>query len=352
MEEINILKKLRHRHVIKLVGSYIQEPYLGLLLHPVAVTDLATLIEDYDFLQYSQEPQDFKRINQAIDRIQQLHPGHGAISVPVYRSMGADVLQKTLGCLASAVAYLHQNRVRHKDLKPSNVLLNPGGLLLTDFGTATNFSEFTRSVTENGERGTPKYFSPEAANYHPCGRASDIFSLGCIFLEIVGLLDAYSLEELKRMRSKGDRSFQANLENIGDICFAQNCRTTYSWLKCEVALMLKARPQSRPTITQVQDRLTLLESLYHPDPERLSFYFDCCRERNTFRSLGMPIMGMDILICNLTVGNTHSMCARTPDYHDWMFFVWPSNRDIVDKVYCFLVSAANPWHRNHTLRIF
>ena len=40
---------------------------------------------------------------------------------------------------------------------------------LTDFGTATDFSSQTMSATENGERGTPKYFSPEVAAFRPSG---------------------------------------------------------------------------------------------------------------------------------------------------------------------------------------
>src|SRR5436190_9854058 len=50
LREIEILKKLRHRHIIKLLGTYTHESFLGLLLWPVAVCDLATFLEDVDNL--------------------------------------------------------------------------------------------------------------------------------------------------------------------------------------------------------------------------------------------------------------------------------------------------------------
>jgi serine/threonine protein kinase len=103
-----------------------------------------------------------------------------------------------IGCIASAVAYLHQNQIHHEDLKPSNILISSHGLYITDFGTATGFSNVTHSITESGERGTPKYFSPEAACYDPCGRAPDIFSLGCIVFEIILFCNRYSLKEMKK----------------------------------------------------------------------------------------------------------------------------------------------------------
>ena len=44
-KEIEILKKLKHEHIVRIVGTYTHRQFLGLLLHPVAVCDLATLFE-------------------------------------------------------------------------------------------------------------------------------------------------------------------------------------------------------------------------------------------------------------------------------------------------------------------
>jgi hypothetical protein len=43
--ETEVMKKLSHRHIVRLVGSYTHRQFLGLLVHPVAVCDLATLFE-------------------------------------------------------------------------------------------------------------------------------------------------------------------------------------------------------------------------------------------------------------------------------------------------------------------
>jgi len=53
-EEINILKKLRHPHIIELISTYTHGQYQGLLLYPVAVTDLWTFFEDLGFFTHPQ----------------------------------------------------------------------------------------------------------------------------------------------------------------------------------------------------------------------------------------------------------------------------------------------------------
>lgn len=74
----------------------------------------------------------------------------------------ATPIYSRLGCLISAIAYLHDEKIkiRHKDLKPSNILVSADNLWLSDFGSATDFSLLSHSATDN-ERGTLRYFSPE-----------------------------------------------------------------------------------------------------------------------------------------------------------------------------------------------
>ncbi|KAH7411837.1 kinase-like domain-containing protein [Phaeosphaeria sp. MPI-PUGE-AT-0046c] len=222
--EIEIIKRLEHKHIVRLVGTYIHGPFLGLLLWPVAICDLANLIEDIDWLQKPSQNEDLmqtddnttedtlEQINERQSRLQAL--GFSTASLEAARIHAVAFLEKTMGCIASAVTYLHKQEIKHKDLKPSNILLSSDGLWVTDFGTATDFSVLTTSATEDGERGTPKYFAPEIAVYAPSGRAADIFSMGCIFLEIITLCVGYSLAETMQLRSQNDKSFHANLDNI------------------------------------------------------------------------------------------------------------------------------------------
>lgn len=184
--EIVVLKRLSHKHIIQLVGSYTQRPYLGLLLWPVATTDLASFLDGVD--DFTTHQAVFTSSFDAKDETKLF------IKEVVGSGTPASYLRHSIGCLAGAVAYLYANSVRHKDLKPANILLYPNGLRLTDFGTATDFTDFSQSATEEGDRGTPKYFSPETSAFKPCGRASDIFSLGCIFVEMLAVANAYPLE--------------------------------------------------------------------------------------------------------------------------------------------------------------
>ena len=46
MTYIDILKRLRHSHMITLVGTYTYKQSLGLLLHPVAICDMHILFND------------------------------------------------------------------------------------------------------------------------------------------------------------------------------------------------------------------------------------------------------------------------------------------------------------------
>lgn len=57
-------------------------------------------------------------------------------------------LRGYFGCLSIALQYLHQHGIKHKDLKPGNILVSDEGkVLITDFGSATDFSETGKSTT-------------------------------------------------------------------------------------------------------------------------------------------------------------------------------------------------------------
>jgi|TARA_R110002003_G_scaffold120_3_gene10619 serine/threonine protein kinase len=326
---------------------------LGLLLWPVATCDLASLLEDVDWLQKPFQNQDQmqtdhhmpaeetpEQISERQTRLQAL--GLSTASLEAARIDANAYLERTMGCIASAVAYLHQQEIKHKDLKPSNILLSSNGLWVTDFGTATDFSVLTTSATENGERGTPKYFAPEVAVYDPSGRAADIFSMGCIFLEIITLCVGYCLEETVQLRSQNDRSFHANLDNI-HMWFSRGRITSRTpadeHMMGLVRSMIQKDPEHRPTAETVEFEIALISGLASA-AGGFSFSNPCCDSMSNTESAESWLQSQHLpapLEMSLIIGNTYEL--KESDLHTYTFFVTVSNPDLVEKVHIFLVGS-------------
>ncbi|MBI1259509.1 MAG: protein kinase [Chloroflexi bacterium] len=94
----------------------------------------------------------------------------------------ADVV-RILEAMASALDYAHQQGVIHRDVKPSNIMVERNGRpVLTDFGLALRVSEGTVGDTF----GTPHYISPEQAqNSANAVPQSDLYSLGVVAYEML-----------------------------------------------------------------------------------------------------------------------------------------------------------------------
>jgi serine/threonine protein kinase len=89
-----------------------------------------------------------------------------------------------LGQVAEALDYAHGRGILHRDVKPSNILLDSSGnAYLTDFGIARILSATQFTVT-GMMVGTPAYMSPEQGAGEELTVASDIYSLGIIVYEL------------------------------------------------------------------------------------------------------------------------------------------------------------------------
>ncbi|MCJ1307514.1 hypothetical protein MMC25_001160 [Agyrium rufum] len=239
--EIKMLKAVNHHHCVSLVGSYTDTRVIAMLSEPIADMNLGT------FLDLTPMPTDRR-----------------------------DLLQTSFGCLSVALAYLHENGIRHKDIKPQNILIHVNTLLLTDFGLSADATSATTSLASN----TPRYCSPEVDDGSRRDEASDVWSMGCVFYEIISVLRGSSTTALKEFFKKtGSRrsNFKDNPDAISSWLLADNGSTaalgqmaiTATSL---VSTMLSFEREGRPTSS------SLVQS-FSNDYVPSDVYNLCCKQR-------------------------------------------------------------------------
>jgi serine/threonine-protein kinase PpkA len=87
---------------------------------------------------------------------------------------------------ASGLGEIHGRGIVHRDIKPANLMLRDAGVLvLTDFGVAKRLDNSANQTLHGEILGTPYYISPEQADGGEVTPASDFYSLGIIFYEML-----------------------------------------------------------------------------------------------------------------------------------------------------------------------
>ncbi len=97
-------------------------------------------------------------------------------------------LRRVLPALLAALAFLHGHGIVHADLKPANLLVtHAGALKVLDFGVvafAVASPRAAHHVALPGVAGTPAYMAAELFAGEPPTRASDVYALGIILIEL------------------------------------------------------------------------------------------------------------------------------------------------------------------------
>ena len=95
------------------------------------------------------------------------------------------IVQSIIGQVARALAYAHKRGVVHRDVKPSNIMLDAtGDAVVTDFGIAKAAAAPSHTIT-GSVVGTPAYMSPEQCFARALTGASDQYSLGVVAFEML-----------------------------------------------------------------------------------------------------------------------------------------------------------------------
>jgi polo-like kinase 1 len=161
-QEINIHRTLNHKHIVGFHEYFEDESYIYMILELCEKRSMAQLLRRRKFLTY---PEARYFLNQVL----------------------------------SAVQYLHDNNIIHRDLKLANLFINNSmEVKIGDFGLSTRI--------RNGERkktmcGTPNYIAPEILEKKGHGYEVDVWSIGCImFTLLVGKppFETTSLKETYR----------------------------------------------------------------------------------------------------------------------------------------------------------
>lgn len=152
-------------------ASLVQEARLAASLHHPAFVKVHAIEEDGN--------------DQSI--VMELVPGSslGARmrSAPVAPAQAFDWLAQ----IAEAMQAAHASGLVHGDLKPSNLMVEPGGRIrILDFGLASRSDPLaTVTLAEVAPRGTIAYMSPERLHGAAPGAQSDIYALGVILYELL-----------------------------------------------------------------------------------------------------------------------------------------------------------------------
>ncbi|WIA33289.1 hypothetical protein OEZ86_006429 [Tetradesmus obliquus] len=169
MGEIDLLKTLNHKNIVQYIGSFKSRSHLYIILEYMENGALSSVIKPNRF---------------------------GVFPETLVAIYIAQVLQ--------GLAYLHDQGVVHRDIKGANILTTKDGLVkLADFGVAAKLGELEEQHNDELHQnvvGTPYWMAPEVIEMTQVTPASDIWSVGCLIIELLtGYPPYYDLQPMSAL---------------------------------------------------------------------------------------------------------------------------------------------------------
>ncbi|KAJ1992924.1 ATP binding [Dimargaris cristalligena] len=151
--EIKILQDLRHSHIVRYLGSQMDDQHLNIFLEYVPGGSVAAMLANY-----------------------------GPLQETLVRSFVRQILKGLL--------YLHEREIIHRDIKGGNILVDiKGGIKISDFGISKKIEneEDRLSIMSNRAslKGSVFWMAPEVVKKTHYTRKADIWSLGCLVIEML-----------------------------------------------------------------------------------------------------------------------------------------------------------------------
>ncbi|GKT46683.1 protein kinase byr2 [Colletotrichum spaethianum] len=153
--EISLLRDLRHPNIVQYLGCSSSSEYLNIFLEYVPGGSVQTMLNSY-----------------------------GALPEPLVRSFVRQIL--------TGLSYLHDREIIHRDIKGANILVdNKGTIKISDFGISKKLEATNILSGANNNKHRPSlqgsvfWMAPEVVKQTSYTRKADIWSLGCLVVEMM-----------------------------------------------------------------------------------------------------------------------------------------------------------------------
>jgi mitogen-activated protein kinase kinase kinase len=155
--EIGLLRDMKHQNIVQYLGSNSDEQHLNIFLEYVPGGSVATMLVNYG-------------------------------------PLGESLIQNFVRQILCGLSYLHSKDIIHRDIKGANILVdNKGSVKISDFGISKRVEASTLlSGPGGGKKGAQRvslqgsvfWMAPEVVRQTAYTRKADIWSLGCLIVEM------------------------------------------------------------------------------------------------------------------------------------------------------------------------